>query len=78
VLENISRDRTGGEKKTTTSGLIQRMESFEFVLILSMLDQWCFVLDTSSMFVGCARGINGHARRSSVQESVLQERLLFA
>ncbi|XP_066322825.1 uncharacterized protein [Miscanthus floridulus] len=37
VLENISEDGTDGEKKTTTSGLIQRMESFEFVFILHLM-----------------------------------------
>ncbi|XP_072147524.1 uncharacterized protein [Setaria viridis] len=36
VLENISEDGTDGEKKTTASGLIQRMESFEFVFILHL------------------------------------------
>jgi len=37
VLENISEDGTDGEKKTTASGLIQRMESFEFVFILHLM-----------------------------------------
>ena len=37
VLENISEDGTDGEKKTTASGLIQRMESFEFVFILLLM-----------------------------------------
>jgi hypothetical protein len=37
VLENISEDGTDSEKRTTTSGLIQRMESFEFVFILHLM-----------------------------------------
>jgi len=37
VLENISEDGTDGEKKTTASELIQRMESFEFVFILHLM-----------------------------------------
>ena len=37
VLENISEDGTDGEKKTTASGLIPRMESFEFVFILHLM-----------------------------------------
>jgi hypothetical protein len=37
VLENISEDGTDGEKKTTASGLIQRIESFEFVFILHLM-----------------------------------------
>jgi hypothetical protein len=31
VLENISDDGTDGEKKTLASGLIEKMESFQFV-----------------------------------------------
>ena len=37
VLENISEDRTDGEKETIASGLIQRMELFEFVFILHLM-----------------------------------------
>ena len=37
VLENISEDGIDGEKKTTASGLIQRIESFEFVFILHLM-----------------------------------------
>jgi hypothetical protein len=37
VLENISEDGTDGENKTIASGLITRMESFEFVFILHLI-----------------------------------------
>jgi hypothetical protein len=33
VLENISEDASDGEKKTQASGLIERMETFEFVFV---------------------------------------------
>ena len=37
VLENISEDGIDFEKRTTTSRLMQRMESFEFVFILHLM-----------------------------------------
>ena len=37
VLENVSEDGTDGEKKTIASGLITKMESFEFVFILHLM-----------------------------------------
>jgi hypothetical protein len=37
VLENISEDASDGEKKTQASGLIERMETFEFVFILHLM-----------------------------------------
>jgi hypothetical protein len=37
TLENISEDGTDGEKKTIASGLITRIESFEFVFILHFM-----------------------------------------
>jgi len=37
VLENVSEDGTDWEKKTIASGLITKMESFEFVFILHLM-----------------------------------------
>jgi len=37
VLENISDDGTDGEKKTLASGLIEKIESFQFVFILHLM-----------------------------------------
>jgi len=37
VLENISDDGTDGEKESIASGLIEKMESFQFVFILHLL-----------------------------------------
>lgn len=37
VLENISEDASDGEKKIQASGLIERMETFEFVFILHLM-----------------------------------------
>jgi hypothetical protein len=37
VLENISDDGTDGEKKTIASGLIEKIESFQFVFILHLM-----------------------------------------
>ncbi|CAD6223138.1 unnamed protein product [Miscanthus lutarioriparius] len=37
VLENVSEDGTDGEKKTIASGLITKIESFEFMFILHLM-----------------------------------------
>ncbi|WVZ53683.1 LOW QUALITY PROTEIN: hypothetical protein U9M48_004588 [Paspalum notatum var. saurae] len=37
VLENISKDANDGEKRTQASGLIERMETFEFMFILHLM-----------------------------------------
>ncbi|KAI4965078.1 hypothetical protein ZWY2020_057526 [Hordeum vulgare] len=37
VLENLSDDATNATQKTTTSGLLERMESFEFVFIMHLM-----------------------------------------
>jgi hypothetical protein len=37
VLENVSEGANDGDKKMQASGLIQRMESFEFVFVLHLI-----------------------------------------
>jgi hypothetical protein len=37
VLENLSDDATNATQKTTASGLLEKMESFEFVLIMHLM-----------------------------------------
>jgi hypothetical protein len=37
ILENISEDANDGDKKTQASGLIERMETFEYVFILHLM-----------------------------------------
>jgi hypothetical protein len=37
VLENVSEGANDGDKKTQASGLIRRMESFEFVFVLHLI-----------------------------------------
>uniref|UniRef100_A0A8I6Y8A0 TTF-type domain-containing protein n=1 Tax=Hordeum vulgare subsp. vulgare TaxID=112509 RepID=A0A8I6Y8A0_HORVV len=37
VLENLSDDATNATQKTTTSGLLEKMESFEFVFIMHLM-----------------------------------------
>ena len=37
VLENVCQDATNLAQRTTTTGLLEKMESFEFVLVLHLM-----------------------------------------
>jgi hypothetical protein len=71
VLENVSEDETDGERKTIASGLITRMESFEFVFILHLMIRVLGVtqelsqcLQRKNQNIVCAIGLIGSVMRN--------------
>ena len=71
VLENISEDASDVEKKTQASGLIERMETFEFVFILHLMirvlgrtQDLSQCLQRNNQNIVCAIGLNGSVLRN--------------